>query len=139
KELGASEGLNYLSVDRNVEALGHVERTTGAGDMSRQPGNDGIDGSGIGIAVLDSGLYADHFSFRDSNQKSRIAVSLDFTGDAVTANDPYGHGTHVAGLAVGNSHGTGISERYEGIAPNADIISLRVLDEFGRGSISNVL
>src|SRR6266571_888906 len=45
--------VRYISVDRNVEMHGHVETASGAWDMRQQAGNTGLDGSGVGIAVLD--------------------------------------------------------------------------------------
>jgi serine protease AprX len=68
---------------------------------------------------------------------SRIKFSKDFTGENNPSNDPYGHGSHVAGAAAGLSTSTGDS--YQGIAPNANIISLRVLDKNGVGSVSALL
>ena len=49
---------------------------------------------------------------------------------AVTAIDPYGHGTHVAGL---------IASEFVGVAPNARLIGLRVLNEKGQGDTANVV
>ena len=51
--------------------------------------------------------------------------------------DFFGHGTHVAGIVAGNgalSHGN-----FTGVAPNANIISLRVLDQYGAGTDSTVI
>jgi subtilisin family serine protease len=96
-----------------------------------------LDGSGIGIAIVDSGIYGAHTSFIDTQTgQSRIVVNLDFTGEGRT-DDPYGHGTHVAAAAAGN----GIVARgeYIGIAPRAKILNLRVLNSKGTGSVSNVL
>jgi serine protease AprX len=54
-----------------------------------------------------------------------------------TSVDPYGHGTHVAGIMVGNgSHSDG---RMAGVAPEATLISVRVLDGVGSGLASDVL
>src|SRR6185436_13501853 len=51
--------------------------------------------------------------------------------------DPFGHGTHVAAVAAGNSH---VSDgAYTGIAPRAKLINVRVLDSQGRGSLSNTI
>ena len=67
---------------------------------------------------------------------SRIVYNQDFTGEART-DDPYGHGTHVASIAAGN--GIVSNAAYIGIAPNANLINLRVLDSQGTGTVSNLL
>lgn len=123
--LAANGTTNYLSLDRPVNGLGHVETTTG--DEAMQQKNVGTDGSGIGIAVLDSGISSKHKSLA-----GRIVFSRDFTGEGTT-NDAYGHGTFVASM-IAASHGP-----YGGIATGANLINFRVLDSQGRGSMSEVL
>ena len=51
--------------------------------------------------------------------------------------DQLGHGTHVAGIMVGD--GLLSNGSYRGIAPGADVLSLRVLDENGQGSTSDII
>lgn len=129
----------YLSIDRPVEMLGHLEETTGTTLVRQASGNNNLTGRDVGIAVLDSGIYTNHDAFVGSQGSfGRIVASVDFTGEGVTTNDPYGHGTHVAGLAVGQSN-TSISSKYRGIAPEANLINLRVLDAQGRGTTSSLL
>jgi subtilisin family serine protease len=65
-----------------------------------------------------------------------VIVNQDFTGENRT-DDPYGHGTHVASIAAGN--GRISNGAYTGVAPNADLINLRVLNSQGVGSVSGVL
>ncbi|MCU1268022.1 MAG: hypothetical protein JWM21_4340 [Acidobacteria bacterium] len=136
-ELAAFEEVEVVSRDAEVKSFGHVSLTTGA-DAVRGNGaqTNGLDGTGIGIAVVDSGIDTGHVSFLDKNGISRIAVSRDFTGEN-RVDDPYGHGTHVASIAAGNGRIANAS--YLGIAPNAKIINLRVLNSQGAGSISAVL
>jgi serine protease AprX len=55
----------------------------------------------------------------------------------VVRHDPFGHGTHVAGMIAGD--GTLSSGTHAGVAPGASIYSLRVLDEGGRGFASDVI
>ena len=62
--------------------------------------------------------------------------SKDFTGERRT-DDPYGHGTHVARIAAGNARVS--SGAYLGIAPNANLINLRVLNSQGLGTTSGLL
>ncbi|HVG29961.1 MAG TPA: S8 family serine peptidase, partial [Pyrinomonadaceae bacterium] len=143
RELAKLGGVRYVSLDAQVRPLGgHLTRTTGTEEVRRQhtPGDGApfaLDGTGVGIAVIDSGIDPHHVAFTDQRAtKSRIAYNQDFTGEGRT-DDPYGHGTHVASIAAGNArvaNGT-----YVGIAPNANIINLRVLNSAGAGTVSATL
>jgi serine protease AprX len=102
---------------------------------------------GIGIAVIDSGVNL-HNDLRDNacaNGGYRVAVQETFVPtDKVgsTPYDAYGHGTHVAGIIAGNGKCTADNiptMRFIGVAPQATMISLRVLDDTGRGTDSAVI
>jgi serine protease AprX len=138
-QLSSYSEVSYVSLEKEVKPLGgHLSHTTGADAVrSMAPIGTKYDGTGIGIAILDSGIYSAHQSFlRTGGNTSRVVVNKDFTGEART-DDPYGHGTHVASIAAGN--GIVSKGKYMGIAPNADIINLRVLNSLGSGSVSGVL
>jgi serine protease AprX len=94
---------------------------------------DAYDGSGVGVAVVDSGI-APSADFGD-----RITAFYDFTigGAATVASDPYGHGTHVAGLVGGS--GAMSEGMYRGMASGVSLIGLRVLDAQGSGRTSDVI
>jgi serine protease AprX len=143
--LASRADVRYVSPDRALEAAGHVETTTGTSQVRTQTlisllgirTTTTLDGSGIGIAVVDSGVDAAHESFRDAlGLSSRVAYSQDFTGEGRT-DDPYGHGTHVASLAAGAGAPSGGA--YTGVAPGASLVNLRVLDSQGRGTTSALL
>jgi len=101
-------------------------------------------GRGIGIAVIDSGVNAEHEDFWRSTAGQRVALSKDFTVSGrssswtnVPPRDGYGHGTHVAGIMAGNGyHSYG---RRRGLARNAHLVALKVLDDNGLGYISSVI
>lgn len=143
--LAKSGSTNYISPDVKMESFGHVTSTTGADQVRNAPGligsllgGNAIDGTGIGIAILDSGLDNSHAAFaKDLLGAARIKLNKDFTGENNPANDPYGHGTHVIGALAGVSSNGG--NTYQGIAPNANIINLRVLNAQGVGSVSALL
>src|SRR5256885_12400545 len=104
--------------------------------------NAGYDGSGIGVAVIDSGINDNHADLWDATQSnSRVVYHQDFTGTSTYSwghqvYDTYGHGTHVAGIIGGNGYKSG--GRFAGVAPAVSLIDLRVLDANGSGSDSMV-
>src|SRR5215470_16571914 len=100
-----------------------------------------VDGTGVGIAILDSGVYQ-HDDLQTADMSaSRIVYSESFVPGDPSTNDAYGHGTHVAGIAAGNGHDSalGYDGQYVGIAPKANIINLRVLDANGAGDDASVI
>jgi subtilisin family serine protease len=91
----------------------------------------GYDGTGVKIAVLDTGVDKDH-----QDLAGQVTDVQNFS-TADNPEDHFGHGTHVASIAAGTgalSNGT-----YKGVAPGAKIISGKVLDDDGYGDDSNVL
>src|SRR5204863_7806600 len=94
----------------------------------------GLDGTGIGVAVIDSGLMAKADDLMDASGVSRIVYGEGFGGLKNDAKDHYGHGTHVAGIigATGkDSTGLGFVRTFKGVAPNVTFVDLRVLDDNG--------
>ena len=106
----------------------------------------GPNGSGVTVAVLDSGIYDrgqlhEDFGKAYDAGSSRVLTHVDFVSDR-RGLDPYGHGTHVAGIAAGTGRES-LQARtgnfYSGMAFNADLIDLRVIDGTGRGRISDTI
>jgi serine protease AprX len=129
-------GVGFISLDRMVSA---TVDSAGALTNASMAWQSGWDGTGIGIAVIDSGIYA-HDDLQDKDLNSRIVFRQDFTGSWV--NDDYGHGTHVAGIIAGNGKSSPRQngrEVYSGVAPNANLIDLRVLDQNGVSTDSRVV
>ncbi len=93
-------------------------------------GFSGATGSGTVIAVVDTGVDLDHPEFQD-----RITQGFDFVDYDNIADDGDGHGTHVAGTIAGADDGEGIT----GVAPDASIMPIRVLDDEGYGYISDII
>ncbi|HEY7406116.1 MAG TPA: S8 family peptidase [Candidatus Angelobacter sp.] len=101
----------------------------------------GLDGTGVGVAIIDSGVFNHDDLQKASGLGSRVVYSESFIPGDPSTNDAYGHGTHVAGILAGNAHDSqnGYSSKYVGIAPNANIINLRVLNASGAGTDSQVI
>src|SRR2546426_1765397 len=93
----------------------------------------GIAGRGVTVAILDSGVAADADLIEPAN---RILASVNFADERLTS-DPGGHGTHIAGIVAGN--GTRAGGEFRGIAPQANVVDVRVLGRTGSGRISSVI
>lgn len=81
--------------------------------------------------IIDSGIDLNH---PDLNVD--IARSVSFVKDTPSPADEYGHGTHVAGI-IGAIKGNGIG--VVGVAAGAKVVSVRVMDKNGNGSIAAML
>jgi serine protease AprX len=130
-ELAGHAGVRAIRLDRRVH--GTLERTGGAVGATWARENFGVDGSGVGVAIVDSGVT----SWHDDLGAQRVVHFADFVDFQPVAYDDYGHGTHVAGIIAGNGYDSNGARR--GIAPGANLVVLKVLDGDGNGYISNVI
>jgi serine protease AprX len=102
-------------------------------------------GRGVGVAVIDTGIAGDLPDFRISNvdKRSRVIGSAVVNPDATTATDRYGHGTHVAGIIAGDSESRNVGDskkgRFSGVAPRANLVSIKVSDDDGNTSVLDVI
>jgi len=89
--------------------------------------NAGFTGHGVTVAVVDTGVDLNH-----TGLAGHVTAGPDFTTTptGTVTGDPYGHGTHVAGIIAANDIPTGGL----GGAPGATILAVRVLDATGSGS-----
>jgi serine protease AprX len=129
--LARQPGVASVSLDRRV--TGTLERTGATIGATFVHESLGFDGTGVGIAVIDSGVA----NWHDDLAAGRIARFVDFVSFQGAPYDDYGHGTHVAGILVGNGYDSG--GRRKGIAPGATLLVEKVLDAAGQGYISNVI
>ena len=156
-------------------ALSTVETIAGATTAAVRPYSSataysGLDGSGVGIAILDSGVMKAHRSFQNAAGATRVKRSVSMlkanaanwsdawdslalspppgslalagyeaaiAADNDPQQDPYGHGTHVASVAAGRAFYQ--SPDSTGLAPNANLYDVRVLDASGAGTLSDAL
>ncbi|MDB4895723.1 MAG: peptidase and in kexin sedolisin, partial [Firmicutes bacterium] len=123
--LGKSALVQYISVDTPLKLTAidsgglqtTYNQTVGAPPVWNTAG---LTGSGVGVAVLDTGFephddLKDHLTVINTNPK------------ALTGSDGNGHGTHVAGIIAGRAP----SGRYYGVAPDAQVIGVKVADDQG--------
>jgi len=135
KHLAEHAGVKHISLDRLI--VGANERTGATVGATAVRQELGFDGSGVGVAVIDSGITPWHDDLGGGGTLQRVERFVNFVDERPTPHDDYGHGTHVAGIIAGN--GTDSSGRRSGIAPNASLIVLKVLDAAGHGRISDVI
>ncbi len=150
--LEADPDVAYVTLDRPVHMTGVTSTITSIAsplnivasqaltlDHHREtidlpPAAMGLNGTGIGVAVIDSGIAP----VADLNN---VVYSQDFTNSGSPA-DQYGHGTHVAGIIAGNgasSTGSQYTYTVKGIAQNVNLVNLRVLDQNGAGNDSELI
>ena len=87
-------------------------------------------GAGARIAIIDSGIAQTHPDI------GKISAQKDYVGDDAVANDPYGHGTHVAGIAAAlTNNDRGVA----GGCPRCELLVARVLNENGDGTDADII
>ncbi len=113
---------NLIQVDAVVRAT-----------QARQQFN--VTGRGLTVAVLDTGLRTSHIDFRPNpGTPARVLAQRNFTtdngDDQNNASDGQGHGSNVCGIVCADGGAAG----HTGMAPGANIIPIKVLDNLGDGS-----
>jgi serine protease AprX len=91
---------------------------------------DQFDGTGVTVAVLDTGVI------NSADLGNRVIAKVDFTPDR-DGIDRYGHGTHMAGIIAGD--GTMSAGQYMGVAPGANIVSVKIAGANGATDVSAVI
>ncbi len=135
--LSNQANVSYISPDRS---LGATLDYSANGVNAPVAWNSGWDGSGIGVAVIDSGIDNHPDLLSAVGGQSRVVYRQSFIGGVQY--DDFGHGTHVAGIVAGSgatSNVPGSAHVLRGIAPNANLLDLRVLDQNGNSSDSVVI
>jgi serine protease AprX len=135
--LADRDDVEFLTVDAPISAAASwdVSREVAGLPPADQP-ESALKGAGVTIAMLDSGVAA-HPEIQTLVAAVDLVGTYDPTFDPGSSVDGDGHGTHVAGIMVGN--GTHSSGRFVGVAPDAGLVSVRVLDDQGRGRTSDML
>ncbi|MBK3494705.1 S8 family peptidase [Viridibacillus sp. YIM B01967] len=101
---------------------------------AREVWTEASEGSGVVVAVLDTGIATTHLDLADS-----IIDGYNFTdddnGNPTIFEDYNGHGTHVAGIIAARKNGVGVV----GIAPKSHLLILKVLNKNGAGSYEQLI
>ncbi|AGK61838.1 hypothetical protein Asulf_01872 [Archaeoglobus sulfaticallidus PM70-1] len=121
-------GSNAFDIQSSIQATSNIAWGVDFMDAEKVWGL-GIDGGGIKVAVVDTGIYP-HKDFSD-----RIIAWKDFVNNKNYPYDDNGHGTHVAGTVAGN----GASGTITGVAPDAYLMGVKVFDSSGSAPVSRVI
>ncbi|TVP81285.1 MAG: peptidase S8 [Alkalicoccus sp.] len=127
---GLENNPNIAFIEENIEV--QTAQTVPWGiDRLEAPSmhSSGLTGSGVSVAVLDTGIEASHSDLNVQGGESFV------TGEADPFSDENGHGTHVAGTvgALDNSEGV------LGVAPAADLYAVKVLGAEGGGTLDGII
>jgi serine protease AprX len=148
-EIGRVPSVRWISPDNQVAStdctgcydgskmLSAYIRTVGADQVWNRALP--IRGRSIGVAVVDSGVNPQGDLFLRNTGTNRIVANVRATTEDYnsTPYDAYGHGNHVAGIIGGN--GSSSSGQYIGIAPEVNIINVRVSDDQGAATTSSLV
>jgi len=91
----------------------------------------GIDGRGVSVAVVDTGIST------TGDLAGKVIDGFDFSGEGDYTKDSYGHGTFVAGTIAGS--GTASGGAIKGVAPGANLVSLKVAGADGKTNLARVV
>jgi serine protease AprX len=148
--LGRDARVEHVSRNAGVRQqsydLGKIETAFPASVRAQQAWDNSagdFTGKGVGVAVIDTGVAGHLPDFRGADGRSRVVASAVTNPLATTAGDTYGHGTHVAGILAGDGTRRASTDplrsKYVGIAPEADLISVKVSDEAGVATVLDVI
>jgi serine protease AprX len=140
--LGASYGLptNPYSPVTDVNSMYNIEQMDGAGAYW----NAGYTGQGVGVALIDSGVTPVDGLKTPGKVVNGPDLSFESQVPSLQYLDTFGHGTHMAGIIAGRdsavtSVNSGDSTHFLGMAPDAQIVNVKVADATGQTDVSQVL
>lgn len=96
--------------------------------------DESLDGSGVTLCVMDTGV-SPHLDL--SVPRERIVHFVDMVNESAEPYDDNGHGTFVAGVAAGN--GNASARKTAGVAPKANIVGVKVIDDSGESGTFKIL
>lgn len=98
-----------------------------------------LQGEGMTVAVVDSGISENHPDFKSQDGKVTRIIGQRKMNSTLSMSDGYGHGTHVAGIIAGNARVSGDEGKYPGVAPKANLLNVKVSDDDGKSTASDVI
>lgn len=131
KSMATKNITGKIYLDDHVYKLMDRSAITVGSDFANEYGLTGKD---VSVAILDTGVFPHEDLTTPYN---RIIGFKDFINQKEQPYDDDGHGTHVAGIIAGN--GFSSKGKYMGVAPDANIVGVKILGDDGSGNISDVI
>ncbi len=139
ERMAASDAVLKVFLDNSAQLDISENDSNGDGDIipaqainADELWSKGIDGKGVIVAVLDSGIDKNH-----PDLAGKVIGEKNFVEDEASADDILGHGTMVAGIIAGS--GAASNGKYKGIAPGASLLNVKVINSKGDGKISDII
>lgn len=140
KELQNDSSVKYVEEDTLVSIVGKPNPDNDTSSTQTLPwGVEAIDsndvwsnytGTGVKVAVLDTGIDMDHPDLVDN-----VKGGINFVNTRKSFNDDNGHGTHVAGTIAAVNNTIGVV----GVGPNIELYGVKVLNRRGSGYTSDII
>ena len=139
--------VDAVTVDAPIRVQGQLDRSGTARSVYRDVtgasglAGAGLSGAGVTVALIDTGVadlpdVAGRVLPVTDPVTGMTAPCVDFSGEG-HCGDSYGHGTFMAGIIMGDGASSG--GRFAGVAPGADLLSLKVAGRDGSSDVSKVL
>jgi len=126
-----NHGVAYVEMDGEVHLLdAELDNSWGVKRIGAGIVHGYNKGAGINVSIIDTGIDYTHEDL-DANYKG----GYDFVNDDADPMDDNGHGTHCAGIVAAEDNGEGVV----GVAPEAHLYAVKVLDSAGSGYLSDVI
>jgi len=126
----AVKPLKEYKTDQVMTELPPVETISDVFYLLRSYFNPPLTGTGLTVAVLDTGIRKTHQSLRN-----KVVYEANFT-DSPSDDDVFGHGTQVAFVVAGGLHAVG---EKSGVSPGASIMNIKVISDEGIGSDESII
>ena len=121
--------------DDSMASMSHVDSVIGADVMWSR----GYTGKGVGVALIDTGVVPVK-GLNSGNVVNGPDLSFESQSPGLRYYDTFGHGTHMAGIIVGRDPASLLGlDRFQGVAPDAKLTSLKVAANDGAVDVSQVI
>ncbi|MEU8612467.1 S8 family serine peptidase [Actinoplanes sp. NPDC048791] len=138
-------GQNWL-VQSGTTKMSSVIKGAGADKADKDDPDDGdtttgvaLTGAGVGVALIDSGVTP----VQGLNGAGKVINGPDLSFESQAANlrylDTFGHGTHMAGIIAGQDPAATLGTRFDGVAPGAHIVNVKVAAADGASDVTQII